>query len=63
MRNIINVFWSTIMSTIERTTTKLVGKATTSNSLISESLAKKKMWCYAVFLSYQGKNYHGMQVC
>jgi hypothetical protein len=61
MRNIIGKFWSAIMGSINKVKAGAIEKATSSNA--AEALAKKRTLRYAVFLSYQGKNYFGMQVC
>lgn len=59
MRKFIGVFWNTIMQAIEKAKPS---SAEAAKSAIEMSQRPKKKLRYAMFLSYQGKNYFGMQV-
>lgn len=61
MRKFISTVWSTIMSSINKAKSSVVEQAKAGDA--TEVLAKKRTLRYAIFLSYQGKNYYGMQVC
>lgn len=61
MRKFISTLWSTIMSSMNKVKADALAPAKSSD--VTEKLAKKRTLRYAVFLSYQGKSYFGMQVC